>query len=80
MRYIASFLVGAFVGGICALLFAPTSGEELRANIKNEADVQFAKAKDEVESGVRSVQDSVSKINANLTKQPAPSETVKSVA
>ena len=36
-----AFLFGAIVGAAVALLYAPTSGEELRANIKTEADVRM---------------------------------------
>ncbi len=47
------FLTGAAVGSIIALLFAPKSGKELRADIKNksqefmeDADTYLANAKD----------------------------------
>ena len=42
MRQLTSFLAGAFfgalVGGITALLLAPTSGEELRARTRERID------------------------------------------
>ena len=36
-------LFGALIGGAVALLFAPSSGEELRANIKTQADTQVTR-------------------------------------
>ena len=46
MKDIFYFLLGALVGAIFALLFAPQSGEELRANIQAtaEKDWQLAQA------------------------------------
>jgi gas vesicle protein len=38
MKDIFNFLLGAMVGAIFALLFAPQSGEELRANIQTTAE------------------------------------------
>jgi gas vesicle protein len=43
MRRVLGFLIGATIGGligtIVALLFAPTSGTELRAQINNRAQM-----------------------------------------
>ena len=44
MRDIFYFLLGAVVGSIFALLFAPQSGEELRANIQATAEKDWQKA------------------------------------
>jgi gas vesicle protein len=40
MKYALSFLLGTAMGAAVALLFAPSSGEELRTNIKTQADTQ----------------------------------------
>jgi len=40
---ILAFLFGAIVGAAVALLYAPMSGQELRSNIKTEADVRMEK-------------------------------------
>jgi gas vesicle protein len=44
MRDIFYFLLGAVVGSIFALLFAPQSGEELRANIQTTAEKDWQNA------------------------------------
>jgi gas vesicle protein len=43
MKDIFSFLLGAAFGAIIALLFAPQSGAELRANIQATAEKDFQK-------------------------------------
>ena len=40
------FVLGAAVGAIFALLFAPESGEELRANLQSTAEKDQAKLKE----------------------------------
>ena len=51
-----SFLAGAAVGAVVALLYAPASGEELRAQIREEADVRWKMATDEFDKAVNSMQ------------------------
>ena len=70
MKYAVSLLLGALLGAWIALLFAPSSGQELRSNIKTQADVQAARAKDEWNKSVRGIQERVNKLN-DERKQPA---------
>ena len=70
MKFIASFLLGAAIGAIAALLFAPSSGTELRSNIKTQTDVQAARAREEWQKGVQGLQERVNKVNRER-KQPA---------
>ena len=51
-----SFLAGAAVGAVVALLYAPASGQELRAQIREEADVRWKMATDEFDKAVNSMQ------------------------
>jgi gas vesicle protein len=44
MKYLLTFLSGAFVGAVSALLFAPKSGEELRTQIRTQAETEFERA------------------------------------
>ena len=46
--FMAGLLAGAFVGAVLALLFAPTSGEELR----EQAQVRAEKVVDDVKQAV----------------------------
>ena len=66
MKYALSFLLGAVVGAAVALLFAPSSGEELRANIKTQADTQYAKLQDEWQKGMSEMQSRLDKMSGDL--------------
>jgi len=66
MKYVLSFLLGAVAGAAVALLFAPSSGEELRANIKTQADTQYSKLQDEVQKGMHEMQTRMDKMSSDM--------------
>ncbi len=66
MKYALSFLLGAVVGAAVALLMAPSSGEELRANIKTQADTQYARLQDEYQKGMQEMQTRMDKISSDM--------------
>jgi gas vesicle protein len=66
MKYVLSFGLGAVVGAAVALLFAPSSGEELRANIKTQADTQYARLQDQYQKGMTEMQSRMDKMNSDL--------------
>ncbi len=80
MKYAVSLLLGALLGALIALLFAPSSGTELRSNIKTQADLQAARAREEWTKGVQGVQERVNKLNAGKQQEVAPSTAVEPVA
>jgi gas vesicle protein len=47
MKYLVSFLAGALAGAVVALLFAPSSGTELRKKLQTEAETELKKAEAE---------------------------------
>jgi gas vesicle protein len=51
-----SFLIGAVFGAIMALLYAPVSGEELRGQIREEADVRLQQVSEEWDKALKSMQ------------------------
>jgi gas vesicle protein len=51
---ITAFLVGGILGASASLLFAPKSGRELRANIKEEAEDYLKEAKSNADNIIRS--------------------------
>jgi len=53
---ILSFLAGAFVGSVVALLYAPKSGEELRTQIRAEADATAKRASAEWNKAMQDIQ------------------------
>jgi gas vesicle protein len=44
-RFLTGFLVGGFLSGVAAFLFAPRSGKELRSDIRGTKDKVFHEAK-----------------------------------
>ena len=66
MKFALSFVLGAVVGTAVALLFAPTSGEELRINIKTQADTEYARLQDEWEKGMTELHARMDKMTNDL--------------
>ena len=66
MKYVLSFGLGALFGAVIALLFAPSSGEELRTNIKTQADTQYAKLQDGWQTGMTEMQSRMDKMSSDL--------------
>jgi gas vesicle protein len=66
MKFVLSFLLGAVAGATVALLFAPSSGEEMRANIKTQADAQSAKLQSEYQKGLQELNARMDKLSSEL--------------
>jgi len=66
MKYAIGFVMGALVGAIVALLFAPSSGKELRSNIKSQADVQYAQLQNEWQKGMQEIKSRIDKLTGDL--------------
>lgn len=84
MKYGLTFalgtLFGALIGGAVTLLFAPSSGEDLRSNIKTQADTQYARVQSGVQKGVQEVQTRVEKISSDLQARSGGSKDAVSPA
>lgn len=72
MKYVLSFVLGTFfgalAGAVVALLFAPSSGEELRTNIKTKTDAEYAKLQDEWQKGRQEMQNRMDKMSNDLQR------------
>ena len=71
MKEIVYFMLGVAVGSLVALLFAPESGKELRAQIQNTAEQDFQKAKDEWQKEKAIIHDRIDQIQAKSADQTA---------
>jgi gas vesicle protein len=59
MKYFSGFFMGILVGLGIGLLFAPSSGEELRAQIQQEAEIELKKLEVEWRRRLQQVQKSI---------------------
>ena len=76
MKYVISFLSGVVVGAAIALLLAPTSGEELRTNIKTQADAQYDRLQDEWQKGMSELQTQMDRLSNDLQAMRSRSKEV----
>jgi gas vesicle protein len=74
MKFAISFVLGAVVGAAVALLFAPSSGQELRTNLKTQADSQYAKIQEEWQKGMHEMQTRMDKMGSDLQAMSKPSK------
>ena len=66
MSNIISFIIGGVFGAAIALLFAPQSGEELRANIRNEAQVERQRLQAQYEKSMKDVHERIDKVHGDV--------------
>ncbi len=66
MRAIAYFVLGAAIGATVALLFAPKSGAELRADLQLTADKDKAKLQAEWKAAMAKTDYKLSQVEAEL--------------
>jgi gas vesicle protein len=66
MKDVFYLLLGAAIGAIIALLFAPESGQELRANIRATADKDLGKLQAEWQTAMAKTHERLDQIQADL--------------
>lgn len=66
MREMVFFLLGAAVGAAAALMFAPSSGAELRAQIQTAAEKDLERLQAEWEKGLQRTNDKLDQLQADL--------------
>ncbi len=66
MKLIFGFVLGAAVGAIAALLYAPQSGEELRARIREEAELERQRLQAQYERGLAEMQARMDKVQQDV--------------
>lgn len=75
MKEFFSFLSGVLVGAVVALLFAPMTGEDLRRQIQEEADVELKKMESEWQKVLtqinKTVEDTQAELKAYIEKAQA---------
>ena len=71
LAFLIGLILGAFVGTVFALLYAPEAGEELRQKIQSGAEVNWQKANLELERVKQTIQEK--------TQQPQSQEETPAV-
>jgi gas vesicle protein len=66
VKEIMYFLLGAVVGATLALLFAPASGQELRANLQATAEKDAAKLQAEWQAAMAKTNEQLDQMQAEL--------------
>jgi gas vesicle protein len=66
MKELVYFLLGAVVGATLALLFAPESGKELRANIQSTAEKDAAKLQAEWQAALDKTNEQLEQMQSDL--------------
>jgi gas vesicle protein len=81
MKEMLFFVLGAVVGATVALMFAPASGAELRAQIQTTAERDLERLQSEWENGLQKTNEKLDKLQADLKQalQQSQSETEEAV-
>ena len=66
MKYLVSFLGGAMVGAVVALLFAPSSGTELRTKLQTGAEAELKRAEAEWQKAMTDLQGKLDQTSQEL--------------
>jgi gas vesicle protein len=81
LGFLIGLIVGGLVGAAVALLYAPQSGEETRATIreksielKDQANVQATNLRDQAQRQISSLQQQIADLQARTQQGAAPQE------
>lgn len=66
MKLVIGFLGGVVAGAVAALLFAPTTGQELRKQLADEASTQWETANSQLQKSVDSMQDQLASLQTQV--------------
>lgn len=66
MKMAVSFLLGAIMGAVIALLYAPSSGEELRDQIQTTAQADMQRMREDWNRNLAQMQAQINKLNTDV--------------
>jgi gas vesicle protein len=78
LKEVFCFVLGALFGSVFALLFAPQSGQELRANIQATAEKDWRLAQAQLKSEQEKLYARLDQMQAELNQVIQPKEVVDS--
>jgi gas vesicle protein len=74
MEFVKGLLVGVALGAAAALLYAPKSGAETRAQLSSQATAEWELAQAQTHKGMESVHAQLESVQAELKKLTAQQE------
>ena len=66
MKFLMGFLLGFAAGAATALLYAPSTGEEMRARLSSGATTEWELAQSQLHKGVEGIQGQLASVQAQL--------------
>ena len=66
MKFLSGFFVGALVGAVAALLFAPEKGEDLRARLRAETEREYHRIQGQLQQGMTQLKDQADKLSKEV--------------
>jgi gas vesicle protein len=69
MKFLFGFLIGFAAGAAAALLYAPATGEEMRAKLSSQAPADWAGAQAQVHRGIETIQGQLAGLQAQIQAQ-----------
>lgn len=64
--FVNGFVIGGAAGAVIALLFAPQSGEKMRAQIKNRAETTYTEAQKKMAATLTELQTKIDKLSDDV--------------
>lgn len=86
MKYLLGFLTGTVFGAALALLYAPMSGDELRTEIRHEADTRYHQATQQLQKSLTEVNTRLDRLTGDIkdmidqARQSLPAEGEKAAS
>jgi gas vesicle protein len=69
MKFLFGFLIGFAAGAAAALLYAPATGEEMRAKLSEQANVDWAEAQAQMHKRMEALQSQLAGLQAQIQTQ-----------
>jgi gas vesicle protein len=77
MKLVLGLIFGALLGATAAVMFAPSSGKDLRTNIKSQVGTQSARVQEKWQQNYLQMQNKFNKKNGDFQVIEEPSEEVE---
>lgn len=74
MKDLFNFLLGAVVGAFFALMFAPQTGEDLRANLKTTAEKDWQQLQEQWQAELEKISHRLDQLQMEPVPVPVPDE------